>query len=112
MGPGVTNGMVLGAMKKSGIQGGAVMVGGCTFVGIPGRSSSMLLCEAESSIVVIEVTLFITHPMLLSPAFVLGGGLGFLGRIFGLACDSLVSLEMVLADGSIVQVDEREYGQW
>jgi len=38
--------------------------------------------------------------------FVLGGGLGFLGHRLGLGCDNLVSLEMVLADGSLVQVDK------
>ncbi|MEU4290273.1 FAD-binding oxidoreductase [Kribbella sp. NPDC026596] len=36
---------------------------------------------------------------------VLGGGFGFLGRAYGLACDYLVSAELVLADGSIVRCD-------
>jgi hypothetical protein len=39
--------------------------------------------------------------------FTLGGGLGFLGHRLGLGCDNLVSLEMVLADGSIVKVDQQ-----
>ncbi|PRW57319.1 FAD-binding isoform A [Chlorella sorokiniana] len=38
--------------------------------------------------------------------FNLGGGFGFLGRCLGLGCDNVVGLEMVLADGSIVQVDK------
>lgn len=37
---------------------------------------------------------------------VLGGGLGFLGRAYGLASDRLVGAEVVLADGSVVRCDE------
>jgi FAD/FMN-containing dehydrogenase len=36
----------------------------------------------------------------------LGGGLGVLGRKFGLTCDHLVSVELVLADGSVVTCDD------
>lgn len=36
---------------------------------------------------------------------VLGGGFGFMGRAYGLACDYLVSAQVVLADGSIVHCD-------
>ena len=39
----------------------------------------------------------------------LGGGLGFLGHRLGLGCDNLISLEIVLADGSVVHVDESQY---
>lgn len=34
--------------------------------------------------------------------YTLGGGLGLLGRYAGLACDSLVAVQLVLANGSIV----------
>jgi FAD/FMN-containing dehydrogenase len=37
------------------------------------------------------------------------GGFGFLSRLHGLSVDNLVEAEVVLADGSIVIVNEREY---
>ena len=38
----------------------------------------------------------------------LGGGFGLLGRPFGLACDSILSMEMVDASGRILTVSEQE----
>jgi FAD/FMN-containing dehydrogenase len=38
----------------------------------------------------------------------LGGGYGFLARRFGMACDSLVSLEMVDAAGRVLTADARD----
>lgn len=39
----------------------------------------------------------------------LGGGQGWLRRTFGMACDSLVSADVVLADGELVTTSEREH---
>ncbi|WP_219416049.1 FAD-binding oxidoreductase [Pseudonocardia nigra] len=38
----------------------------------------------------------------------LGGGVGWLSRAYGLACDSLVAAEVVTADGSVLHVDEQD----
>jgi FAD/FMN-containing dehydrogenase len=39
----------------------------------------------------------------------LGGGLGLLGRCFGLTCDRLVGAEMVTADGDVLGASERDH---
>jgi FAD/FMN-containing dehydrogenase len=39
----------------------------------------------------------------------LGGGMGWLMRLHGLACDNLLSVEAVLADGSIVRANENQH---
>jgi FAD/FMN-containing dehydrogenase len=40
--------------------------------------------------------------------FTLGGGNGWLDRKFGLACDNLVSAELVMADGSVIRASDDE----
>src|SRR5204863_7726157 len=40
--------------------------------------------------------------------FTLGGGIGWLMRKHGLACDNLVSAELVTADGQVVRASEAE----
>ncbi|KAJ7125360.1 hypothetical protein C8R44DRAFT_875169 [Mycena epipterygia] len=50
---------------------------------------------------------FSAHPV--GSAVMLLGGFGFLSRLHGLSIDSLVEVEMVLADGSIVVCNETEH---
>ena len=42
--------------------------------------------------------------------FTLGGGLGILGRKYGVLSDRLLRAEIVLADGRVVQADEHHHG--
>jgi FAD/FMN-containing dehydrogenase len=39
----------------------------------------------------------------------LGGGMGWLSRLFGLSIDNLVSAEIVLADGRILRADDQQH---
>jgi FAD/FMN-containing dehydrogenase len=41
----------------------------------------------------------------------LGGGIGILGRRFGLTCDHLLRARIVLADGRVVDCDEDHHGE-
>lgn len=41
----------------------------------------------------------------------LGGGLGILGRKYGLTCDHLLGAQVVLADGRVVECDEHHDGE-
>lgn len=47
------------------------------------------------------------HPT--GSSIMLLGGFGFLSRLHGLSVDNLVEVEMVLADGRIVVVNENEH---
>ena len=47
------------------------------------------------------------HPV--GSSIMLLGGFGFLSRLHGLSIDNLVEVEMVLADGRIVIVNEQEF---
>ncbi|KJA28830.1 hypothetical protein HYPSUDRAFT_176759 [Hypholoma sublateritium FD-334 SS-4] len=50
---------------------------------------------------------FAAHPV--GSSIMLLGGFGFLSRLHGLSIDNLVEVEMVLADGRIVIVNENDY---
>ncbi|MFC7480441.1 FAD-binding oxidoreductase [Luedemannella flava] len=41
--------------------------------------------------------------------FTLGGGTGWLDRLFGLACDNLVTVELVTADAEVLTVSDTEH---
>jgi FAD/FMN-containing dehydrogenase len=47
-------------------------------------------------------------PTVLNSGYTLGGGYGLSSRRFGLACDNLISAEVVLADGEVVQANEKD----
>ena len=47
-------------------------------------------------------------PTVLNSGYTLGGGYSLTSRCFGLACDNLISADVVLADGKIVQANEEE----
>ncbi|EEE35631.1 FAD linked oxidase domain protein [Rhodobacteraceae bacterium KLH11] len=56
-------------------------------------------------------SLVLTHgecPSVLLAGYTLGGGYGLTSRAFGLGCDNLLSAEVVLADGSVVQASSTE----
>jgi hypothetical protein len=39
----------------------------------------------------------------------LGGGMGFLGRKYGLGCDNVLSFDIIIADGTLLHVDKDSY---
>ncbi|GID94049.1 FAD-binding oxidoreductase [Amorphoplanes digitatis] len=49
-------------------------------------------------------------PTVAAGGFLQGGGFGLLTRPLGMACDAVVSAEVVLADGSVVTASPREHG--
>jgi FAD/FMN-containing dehydrogenase len=47
-------------------------------------------------------------PTVLNSGYALGGGYGLTSRKFGLACDNMISAEIVLADGQVIPANDQE----
>ncbi|HWE90918.1 MAG TPA: FAD-dependent oxidoreductase [Pseudonocardiaceae bacterium] len=84
----------------------AVTVGDSTVTIQPGAQNVQILNTlAPYGLVVSEGGC----PTVAAGGFLQGGGFGFLTRPLGMACDALVSAQVVLADGSLVTASEQEH---
>jgi hypothetical protein len=63
-------------------------------------------CHVHSKYLVTSDRFSAAHPV--GSGVMLLGGFGFLSRLYGLSIDALVEVEMVLADGTAVIVNEKE----
>lgn len=96
-----TTGMVLdlGGMNRISVDGTSVTVGpGARLADIRGALSPRGRALPAGS-----------EPTVGIGGLTLGGGLGVLGRLHGLTCDSLTGAEAVLADGRLVQCDDEHH---
>jgi FAD/FMN-containing dehydrogenase len=83
-----------------------VTVGGSVVTIGPGAQNAQILgALAPYGLVVSEGGC----PTVAAGGFLQGGGYGFLTRPLGMACDAIVSAEVVLADGSIVTASRDEH---
>lgn len=96
-----TTGLVIdvGAMDSIVLAAGKATIGaGAKLVDIYDQLSSQGACIPSGSCETIGIA-----------GITLGGGIGVLDRAYGLTCDSLVSAQVVLADGSIVTCDANQH---
>jgi FAD/FMN-containing dehydrogenase len=92
-----TTGMVIdvGSMSTIVVGSGTATIGaGAKLVDIYDQLSNQGVCIASGSCPTIGIA-----------GITQGGGIGVLDRAYGLTCDSLVSAQVVLADGSVVTCD-------
>ncbi|MBW8757314.1 MAG: FAD-binding oxidoreductase [Burkholderiales bacterium] len=92
-----TTGLVIdvGGMNTISVGSGTATIGaGAKLVDIYDQLSAQGVCVPSGSCETIGIA-----------GITLGGGIGVLDRAFGLTCDSLVSAQVVLADGRIVTCD-------
>lgn len=81
----------------------------------PERRTATVACGAKWSAVLASAQQYGLAPLLGSSTnigavgYTLGGGMGWLGRQYGLASDSVVSFEVVLADGSVVCASNEDH---
>jgi len=80
------------------VDGQATIGAGAKLVDIYDQLSSQGVCIPSGSCETIGIA-----------GITLGGGIGVLDRAYGLTCDSLVSAQVVLADGSIVACDANQH---
>jgi len=92
-----TTGMVIdvGDMDTIAVGSGTATIGaGAMLVDIYDQLSNQGVCIPSGSCPTIGIA-----------GIAQGGGIGVVGRAYGLTCDSLVSAQVVLADGSVVTCD-------
>lgn len=71
----------------------------------------MFLCKivSSSTFIIADYVCMVSGAHPTGSGIMLLGGFGFLSRLHGLSSDNLVEVEMVLADGRIVYVNESDY---
>jgi FAD/FMN-containing dehydrogenase len=79
-----------------------VLADGIVVVGAGARTGELVECLLADELAIPTGTC----PSVGIAGLTLGGGIGILGRTYGLTCDQLLGAQIVLADGSVVDCDE------
>lgn len=97
---------------------GALLINTANMAGVridPTARTALIHAGTKWGQVLLEAQAYGLAPLLGSSptvgaiGYTLGGGLGWLGRKYGLACDSALSFEVVTADGEIRTASAEEY---
>jgi FAD/FMN-containing dehydrogenase len=81
--------------------------GGVATVGAGAR-----LGDVYESLAAVQLTIAAgSGPSVGIAGLTLGGGVGILGRMYGLTCDQLLGTQVVLADGRVVDCDEHNHDE-